>query len=231
MKILALDSSGPSLSVAVSDDNLILSEFFLNTGLTHTQNLAPAVDYVISSSVRDPKNLDLLAVSIGPGSFTGIKIGLAFIKGMALALGLPCVGVSSCEALAWQAQKKCLVHDSVICSVISSRELEIYCAFFEFNLDKINRISDDSYILMCDFYEKIKKIKKKVVIIGNLSDLCYKYAQDWKINVSRAFIRASDISNVFYLNNKPDSGENLCANYLKLSKAEYQLLNGDFKKT
>ena len=101
MKILALDSSAVSASAAVLDDDKVLGEFFINTKQTHSQTLMPMVQQVLTQTKTSLEEMDLFAVSAGPGSFTGVRIGVACVKGMAFAQNKPCIGVSTLEAMAY----------------------------------------------------------------------------------------------------------------------------------
>lgn len=98
MKILALDSSAVSASAAVLDDDKVLGEFFINTKQTHSQTLMPMVQQVLTQTKTSLEEMDLFAVSAGPGSFTGVRIGVACVKGMAFAQNKPCIGVSTLES-------------------------------------------------------------------------------------------------------------------------------------
>ncbi|NLG92130.1 MAG: tRNA (adenosine(37)-N6)-threonylcarbamoyltransferase complex dimerization subunit type 1 TsaB, partial [Clostridiales bacterium] len=100
MRILAIDSSATAASVALVEDGKVLGEFYINTKLTHSQTLMPMIDNVLKCMRADLQSVDLFAVSSGPGSFTGIRIGIASVKGLAMAQDKPCVGVSTLEAMA-----------------------------------------------------------------------------------------------------------------------------------
>ena len=100
MRILAIDSSATAASAALMDDEKVIGEFYINTRLTHSQTLMPMIDEVFKCTRTDLESVDLFAVSSGPGSFTGIRIGVASIKGLAMAQNKPCIGVSTLEAMA-----------------------------------------------------------------------------------------------------------------------------------
>ena len=116
MKILALDSSAVSASAAVLDDDKVLGEFFINTKQTHSQTLMPMVQQVLTQTKTSLEEMDLFAVSAGPGSFTGVRIGVACVKGMAFAQNKPCIGVSTLEAMAYPLS----MLNGIICAVMDA---------------------------------------------------------------------------------------------------------------
>lgn len=101
MNILAIDTAGKTAAVAVMRDDTLLYEMASNTGLTHSETLLPMVDTALKACGLTPAQLDLYAVTNGPGSFTGLRIGLAAVKGLAFAANTPCAGVSTMAALAY----------------------------------------------------------------------------------------------------------------------------------
>ena len=130
MKILALDSSAVSASAAVLDDDKVLGEFFINTKQTHSQTLMPMVQQVLIQTKTSLEEIDLFAVSAGPGSFTGVRIGVACVKGMAFAQNKPCIGVSTLEAMAYPLS----MLNGIICAVMDARCQQVYHALFRVNV-------------------------------------------------------------------------------------------------
>ena len=102
MKILALESSAVAASAALCEDEMLLGQTYLHTGLTHSQTLLPMAAGLLEQCGLKPQDLDLIAVAAGPGSFTGLRIGVAAAKGLAWAAELPCAGCSTLEAMAWR---------------------------------------------------------------------------------------------------------------------------------
>ena len=139
MKILALDSSAVSASAAVLDDDKVLGEFFINTKQTHSQTLMPMVQQVLTQTKTSLEEMDLFAVSAGPGSFTGVRIGVACVKGMAFAQNKPCIGVSTLEAMAYPLS----MLNGIICAVMDARCQQVYHALFRVNGIEVERICDD----------------------------------------------------------------------------------------
>ena len=126
MRILAIDSSAGAASAAIWEDGSLLGEFFTNTRLTHSQTLMPMIGGVLDCARVPLESIDLFAVSAGPGSFTGVRIGVASIKGLAMAQGKPCAGVSTLEAMA-----RNLAHlEGLVCAVMDARCGQVYNALF-----------------------------------------------------------------------------------------------------
>lgn len=172
MRILALDSSATSASVALADDGFILGEFYINTSLTHSQTLMMMVKSLLDNTKTDIKSIDAFAVSVGPGSFTGVRIGVSAIKGMAYALNKPCIPVSTLYAMAFNLIG---LGESLVCSVMDARCNKLYNAFFEVSNNKVNRIEEDRAISIDDLKNEItNKYNNKIVnLVGDGANLCY----------------------------------------------------------
>lgn len=170
MTIFALDASSKSGSAAIWKDGEILAENFLNIGLTHSETLLPLSDEVFRDVGLSPSDIDYYAVTCGPGSFTGLRIGIGTIKGFAFPNNTPCVAVSTLEALAFC----CLFSDAVIVPVIDARRNRVYCAAFlmQFN-GKLHRIQDDEILSLPELGEKLKNYRLPVVFVGDAGELCY----------------------------------------------------------
>lgn len=169
MKVLAIDTSAKVSSVAVVDENGTIATFTINTALTHSQTLMPMISAVLKSSAIKLSNIDLFACSSGPGSFTGLRIGIAAIKGLAYGSAKPCVGVSTIEALAYNF----LGIDSLICVAMDARCNQVYHGMFEVIEGKITRLSEDMAITVDDLYIMLKKYDKPIFLVGDGADLCY----------------------------------------------------------
>lgn len=129
MKILALDTATRSCSVAATDDESLYAELTTLKNETHSKHLMASIDSVLSSAGFRVEDLDGLAVTIGPGSFTGLRIGISTVKGLANAIDKPVVGISSLEALAWQ----CGDHSHLVCPMLDARKAEVYYATYRFD--------------------------------------------------------------------------------------------------
>ena len=131
MKILAFDSSGLVASVAIVQDDNLIAEYTTNYKKTHSQTLLPMLDEVVRMTETDKESFDLLAVAAGPGSFTGLRIGSATVKGLALAWNIPVVAVPTLEALAyntWGSRR-------VICPIMDARRRQVYTGLYRFDKD------------------------------------------------------------------------------------------------
>lgn len=128
MKVLALETSGNNCSVAILDENEVIADFNCNTGTTHSQNLMPMLDQVQKFSETALDDIDFLACSVGPGSFTGLRIGIATIKGMALSLNKKVIAVPSLVGLAYNVPH----FDGIICSVLDARNNNVYAGLFHY---------------------------------------------------------------------------------------------------
>lgn len=168
MKILAIDSSAVTASVALTEDGKILGEYFLNTGLTHSETLMPMIESVFHCAKIGPSDIDLFAVSSGPGSFTGIRIGIASIKGLAMPFQAPCAGVSTLEAIAQN-----LSHlDCVICAVMDARCGQVYNALFRAKGGRMERLTPDRAIAVKDLAEECKALEGPLYLAGDGARLC-----------------------------------------------------------
>ena len=125
MKILAIEASGLVASVAVTEDDMLKAEFTVNNKLTHSQTLLPMLKEMLHISGESLDDIDAIAVSAGPGSFTGLRIGAATAKGLALAKDIPIIKISSLEALMYELASDS--HD-VICPIMDARRGQVYCA-------------------------------------------------------------------------------------------------------
>ncbi len=224
MKILSVDSSSVTASVAITENGKILAENFINNGLTHSQTLMPMVEKTINESGISVKDIDLFAITHGPGSFTGVRIGIASVKGMADALGKKCLPVSTLEAIA-----EPLKNDDVIaCAVMDARCNQVYTAIF----NNGKRLCEDKAVLITELGEELKQFDKKIVFIGDGSVLCYDKLHeniqncdiaDEKIRYvhgsSIGFVAEEKIANGV----EPISSANLVPFYLRLPQAEREL--------
>lgn len=226
MKILSVDSSSVSASVAITENGVTLAENFINNGLTHSQTLMPMVENTLSDADVSIKDIELLAITNGPGSFTGVRIGIASVKGMADALNKKCVAVSTLEATAEPLKNE----DCIVCAVMDARCNQVYTAIFE----KGNRLCEDKAVLIDELGDELKNYNKKVVFIGDGSVLCYEKLKDVVTNISVAdedirYVHASSIGRLAELKIKngemPLDSANLVPFYLRLPQAERELNN------
>ena len=169
MKILSVDSSAKACSAALVEDSKIIGSFFINTALTHSQTLVPMIDSLLQNTQTELKDVDLFAVSSGPGSFTGVRIGVSAVKGMAMPLGKDCASVSTLEAMAYNLIGECCV----VCAVMDARREQVYNALFRVNDGSVERLRDDRALSIADLGEELKSYNEKIVLVGDGAELCY----------------------------------------------------------
>ena len=166
MNILAIDTAGKTAAVAVMRDDTLLYEMASNTGLTHSETLLPMVDTALKACGLTPAQLDLYAVTNGPGSFTGLRIGLAAVKGLAFAANTPCAGVSTMAALAYG-----VCGEGTVIGAQDARRGQVYWAGFD--LATHARLLDDDARAVADLADFVENCKKPLFFVGDGASLCY----------------------------------------------------------
>lgn len=166
MKILAVESSAKAASCAVCEDGRILAQYMHNSGLTHSRTLLPMIENMLSSAELTLDDIDVIAVASGPGSFTGVRIGVSTVKGLAWGAEKPVCGVSTLEAMAYHLADR----DGVICPVMDARRGQIYNAKFVSESGKLKRLCPDRAISLDELMEEAKKDEKTVFICWRRSD-------------------------------------------------------------
>lgn len=230
MRILAVDSTAVSASCAILDSGKITAEYFINTALTHSQTLLPMIDGMLKSCSLSANDIDLFAVNNGPGSFTGVRIGVAAVKGLAFAAQKPCVAVPTLEAIAEGMRSP--VGDYIICAAMDARCSQVYNALFESTDGELRRLSEDRAITLEDLEKELKNAKKPVFAVGDGAILCYNYClkAGTEINLpdpDRIYQRASATAIVaqrLFDNGKAVSADELEISYLRLPQATRELL-------
>ena len=164
MKILSLDTSGTVASVAILDENVILGEYNINHNKTHSQKLMPMVNDLLNNLELKPADIDIFSVSVGPGSFTGLRIGIATVKGMAQALNKPVIGIPTLDGLAFNLAG----YSGNICPIIDARNDNIYIALYTFNkYDLTLNMHVDYKALHIDELLNILSNKEPIIFLGD----------------------------------------------------------------
>ena len=171
LRILAIESSAGPASCAVTDGDRVLASAYAHTGLTHSQTLVPMVNDMLKNAGLTLREMDLLAVAAGPGSFTGVRIGVAAVKGLAFGLDKPCVGVSTLAAMARSAQG--LPFDGLVCAAMDARCRQVYAAVFESREGALSRRTPDEALTLDELEERLKTFRKSVFLVGDGAELCY----------------------------------------------------------
>lgn len=182
MKILALETSAVAASVAVCEDEELIAQSFQRTGLTHSATLMPMLEDMLKNAGLTLKEMDLIAVAAGPGSFTGLRIGVSAAKGLAWPLDKPCASVSTLEAMAWQMSGM----EGIVCSAMDARRQQIYNALFELQGGKPVRLTPDRAISLEDLGTELANIKKNQIMVGDGAHLCYNAFQSYGYPVQMA---------------------------------------------
>lgn len=178
MKILCLECSATPASVAIIDNGKIIGSSYTNVKLTHSQTLMPMIKSLLDATLLDANGIDGIAISNGPGSFTGIRIGISTAKGFGFSKDLPCVGVSTLRAMAENFKGA----NCIVCAVMDARCNQVYNAIFDIDGVNIHRLCDDRAILCDELAEKMTKLikenNKQIIICGDGTDLFYKYVSE-----------------------------------------------------
>lgn len=146
MLIVALESTAAVAAAALVQDGVPVAQTALHSGNTHSTTLLPMVESLLAQTGKSISQVDLFACTVGPGSFTGVRIGAATVKGLAFGTDTPCVGVSSVETLAW-GMRLC---DGIVCPLIGARRTQYYSALFRVQAGEVTRLSPDDVILDAD---------------------------------------------------------------------------------
>ena len=216
MLILGVDCSSKQGSVAIVRDDKPLYQCVYDSNMTHSQNLLGLIENAVTICGIKKSDIDLFAVTLGPGSFTGLRIGLALVKGMAMALDKPCVGVSSLKAMA-----ECVKLDGVVIPCFDARRGQIYCCITDG--DKI--IADDDCIMAADLEKFVNECPKDIYFVGDGKDVCYNKFNQYE-NVKNHSVLMPCIAYGACLLAKdmpPQTHFELSPSYLRLSQAEREL--------
>ena len=234
MLILAFETSAKAASVALLEGDKLLSECYQNTGMTHSQTLMVMAEDLLKQCGKTAKDVDAVAVAEGPGSFTGVRIGVAAAKGFAWGLCLPCYGVSTLEAMAASLG----VYEGYICPVMDARRSQVYNGLFEAACGKLTRIREDRAISLEDLGEDVKNLEKPVFLVGDGSLLCYNTLSEKVPSLvlppeHRMHQRAVGVGLIAARTAQagiPGDAAGLTPNYLRLSQAERERMEREQKK-
>jgi len=226
LNILALDTSAKTTSVSISSDEQVLAEFSVVTKRTHSQTLMPMLQAAAASCDIPLETIDLYAVSNGPGSFTGLRIGIGAVKGMAMGAQKPCIGISTLEAL---AQNLFGMH-GIICAVMDARCDQVYTASFTMKCGVLSRITADEACSIDALQKVLRGYIEPITLVGDGAALCYEKLKEHIPTIQIAapenrFQRASSVAACAYRR----AGEAVCAAvlaplYLRLPQAERERL-------
>ena len=224
MLILAFETSAKAASVALLEDGKLLGESYQNTGLTHSQTIMVMAEDLMKQCGKTVADLSGIGVANGPGSFTGIRIGVAAAKGFAWGAELPCCGVSTLEAMAVSLG----VWQGYVCPVMDARRSQVYNALFHVDCGKYTRIRDDRAISLLELGEDVKNLSEPIFLVGDGSVLCYNALSEMVPGLvlppeHRLHQRAAGVAleaERMLKSGGSFPGEALVPNYLRLSQAE-----------
>lgn len=224
MRILAFETSAKSASAALLEDGKLIGEYYQNCGQTHSRTLMKMAQDLLENCGVAVKDLTAVACAAGPGSFTGVRIGVAAAKGLAWGAEKPCVGVSTLEAMAQQATQ----FDGIICCAMDARREQVYNAVFSCEHGVLTRCTEDRAISMEELENELKNTEKPKIMVGDGALLCY---NTFGKNLSgcvcapehQIMQRASGVAlaaEKLLQSGAEFDGAELVPNYLRLSQAE-----------
>ena len=234
MLILAFETSAKAGSVALMDEKSLLGESYSNTGLTHSQTLLAMAEELLKNCGKTAADVTAVAVAAGPGSFTGVRIGVAAAKGFAWARELPCCGESTLESMA----ENLGIWEGTVCCAMDARRSQVYNAVFTANAGMLTRCCEDRAISLAELGEELKNLPKPIFLVGDGSKLCYNTLSETVPGLvcppeHRMHQRAAGVALLarrrLERGEQPD-GNSLEPNYLRLSQAERERLEKENNK-
>ena len=226
MLLLAFETSAKAASVALFDDRKLLGESYQNTGLTHSQTLMVMAEDLIAQCGHTPADVTHVAVAAGPGSFTGVRIGVAAAKGFAWGKELPCYGVSTLESMALGLG----IGDGYIVCAMDARRSQVYNAVFEAKNGQLTRISPDRAISLAELGGELEALSGPIYLVGDGAALCKQTLSglnlilppEWKQHQRAVGVGLAAMAKIAA--GEPGDGAALTPNYLRLSQAERERL-------
>ena len=224
MLIMAFESSARAASAALLKDGKLLSQTSQCSALTHSRTLLPMGEDMLKNAELRLEDVDLFAVAHGPGSFTGIRIGVSMVKGLAWALEKPCVGVSTLEAMAWHG----LAAGGLVCPVMDARRGQVYNALFSIENGRPVRLTEDRPIALQDLAQELDGFDWPAFLVGDGAEMSYEYltARDIPCALAPENLRMQSAWGVAMAaaDKTPGDADSLLPVYLRLSQAERERL-------
>lgn len=226
MLLLAFETSAKAASVALFDGEKLLGESYQNTGLTHSQTLMVMAQDLLIQCGHTPQEVTDVAVAAGPGSFTGVRIGVAAAKGFAWGGEIPCWGVSTLEAMA----RHLGIYDGWVCCCMDARRSQVYNALFYGNQGVLTRRSDDRAIALADLKSELTELSGPIFLVGDGAELAYKTLDLPNLVLPAEHKRHQRATGVGLAalekmaRGEAADGGALTPNYLRLSQAERERL-------
>ena len=224
MLILAFETTAKAGSVALLEDGKLLAESYQNTGLTHSQTLMVLAEDMLKAAGKTMADVNAVAVAEGPGSFTGVRIGVAAAKGLAWGAELPCYGVSTLESMALTLG----AYQGYVCPVMDARRNQVYNALFYVNSGLMDRVCEDRAISLAELKTELEHLDGPIFLVGDGSNLTYNTLKDAVPELilppeHRMHQRASGAALAAAAKiaaGDPGDAASMTPNYLRLSQAE-----------
>ncbi len=234
MLLLAFETSAKAASVALFSETGLLAESYQNTDLTHSQTIMVMAQDLLKQCGKTAGQVTHTAVAAGPGSFTGVRIGVAAAKGFAWGAEIPCYGVSTLASMAYSLG----IFEGYVCPVMDARRSQVYNALFYVNQGVPQRITEDRAISLAQLGQELKKLEKPVFLVGDGSILCYNTLLEQVPHLilpqpHRMHQRATGVGYAALAAiaaGEEGNGGALVPNYLRLSQAERERLEREQNK-
>lgn len=225
MKLLAVECSAGPASCAVVEEGKILALAATQVPLTHSQTLMPMIAHMLEDASLSMGDIDAIAIANGPGSFTGVRIGVAAVKGLAFAADKPCIGVSTLAAIARRAEG--LPFSGILCAAMDARCQQVYTACFSCEDGMIDRLTEDEALPLEVLKERLAAYDRPVLVMGDGAALCHQYMEKAGVATRLAppHLRYQQADGVAAeaVHHPPVSAEELLPAYLRLPQAEREL--------
>lgn len=216
MLILAIDTSGHTASAALLEDSTLRAQVSLYTLRTHSQVMLPLCRQLLDNAGVTLEEIDLFAVADGPGSYTGLRIGISAVKGMAFALGKPCAGISTLEGMAYNL----LGTRGTLCCAIHARQQLHYCAIFSSDGREITRLTEDAILPQEHLLEQLRTLPQPVTVCGDGAAMLLE-AEPGLIQAPPHLLLQSAAGIALAARHaQPVDADALCARYLQATQAE-----------
>lgn len=230
MKILAIETSAKAASVCLCEDEFLIAQSYQNSGLTHSQTVLPMCEQMLRHCGVPLNQVDLIACAAGPGSFTGLRIGLSTAKGLAWSLEKPCCGVSTLEAMAWSLAHR----PGQLECCMDARRHQVYHARFSSDGHRLTRLTEDRAISLQALFAELDE-KKVPMVVGDGAELCYNESSRMGIclEIAPPHLRFQSAWGVArgaleqVKRGEITDAQGLAANYIRLSQAERERLERD----
>ena len=226
MRILAIDSSSMVATVAITTDGILNAEYTINHKKTHSQTLLPMIAEIVKMIEIDMDSIDAVAITGGPGSYTGLRIGSA--KGIGLALNKPIINVPTMDALAYNLYSS----QYVICPIMDARRGQVYTGIYKFEETEMKTIKPQCIMMIDELIKELDTIKESVMFLGDGVDV-HKQLIDDIMDTKHYYAPASmnrhkastlgTIAEIYYKNGKTETAKEHKPEYLRLSQAEREL--------